>query len=80
MKQFNDILKSEIAKAERFATKNNGKKTQMTGWFSDSVIDEFGFVTVHCEMCSENMSVREEDVVLHVFMPDRRRSYAGKSF
>lgn len=78
MREFN-LMRSEIKKAERFAKKRDGKDSRVTGYSCRAVPDELGFVDVRCEICSEDMSVREEDVVLCVFMPDRRRSFVSES-
>lgn len=77
MKKFENLMRSEIKKAEAFATKLNGKSTRMTGWFFDGSVDELGFADIRCEMCSNNMNDREDDVIVHVFMHDRRRSFVS---
>ena len=68
------ILPSEIKKIESFATKMNGKVTEITGYYKKG-IDELGFVQVKCEMCSNNMSERENDVYLECCTFDRRCSF-----
>lgn len=73
MKKFENLLRSEIKKINKFAQRRDGKDSQITGWFASGV-DELGFVEVRCEICSEDCSVREADVVFEVFMPDRRMS------
>ena len=76
-KEFN-LLRSEIKKAERFATKANGRETRMTGFFYQGVSD-LGFAEVICEMCSENFTRREDDVILSVPMFDRRKTWVRKA-
>lgn len=73
------ILTSEIKKAESRATKENGKKTQVTGWFWDGTVDEDGFCHVKFEMCSNNMEDREKDVYMCICVFDRRRSFVWKT-
>lgn len=75
MKKFETLLKSEIKKIEKFAQKRDGKDSRITGYSSKTIPDEHGFIRVICEICSNNMSNREDDVVFYVFMPDRRRSF-----
>ena len=79
MKTFKDLLKSEIKKAERFASKRDGKDVRVSGWYTDNKMDELGFISVHCEMCSDEYGTREHDIVLNVFMPDRRRSFVAEA-
>lgn len=74
MREFN-LLRSEIKKVERYAQKRDGKDSRVTGYFFKAALDEFGFIDVRCEICSENMSVREDDVTICVYMADRRRSF-----
>lgn len=78
MKKFEGLLRSEIAKAEKFATQKNGKDTRMGGYFFDGVVDEWGWAAVTCEMLSNDLEDREDDVKLLVFLPDRRRSFVSK--
>lgn len=75
MKQFNGLLKSEIAKAEKIS---GGK---VTGYSWDGE-DSLRFVTVRCEICTGygSSSERLDDVILNVFMSDRRKSFASKCF
>lgn len=76
MKNFEGLLKSEIKKAERLATRaNNGVATKMTGCHYSLAEENYGFIDVTCEMCSNDMEVREKDVVVHVCLFDRRRSF-----
>lgn len=75
MKEFT-LLKSEIKKAERCALNRDYTPSKVTGWSCDMKEDDLGFLTVKCEMCSNNYNTREEDVTLFVYMPDRRRSFA----
>lgn len=76
MKNFEGLLKSEIKKAERLATKCNRTITKMTGChYCMSDADEYGFIDVSCEMCSNDMKTRERDVVVHVCLFDRRKSF-----
>lgn len=74
MKQFESLLKSEIKKIEKYAQQRDGKDSRLTGYGSSGA-DELGFVDVRCEICSNGMTEREQDVIFSVFMPDRRRSF-----
>ncbi len=69
------LLKSEIKKAERIATKKAGKPVRMTGWYTDGKVSEFNTIYITCEMCSNDMQDREDDVTLVIWLDDRRRSY-----
>jgi len=70
-----ELLRSEIKKAERAATKKAGKPVRMTGWFTDNKVSEFNTVEFKCEMCSNDMKDREDDTTVIVWLDDRRRSY-----
>lgn len=73
---FENLKVSEIKKAERFANKNTGKKDcKVTAWYTISKDDKFGFYQIGCEICSNNMTDREDDVIIEVFMKDRRMSF-----
>lgn len=74
MKKFETLLKSEIKKIEKFAQERDGKDSRITGYSAKTTPDEWGFIRVVCEICSNNMNDREDDVVFYVYMPDRRRS------
>lgn len=74
MKTFEGLKPSEIKKVERFAQKRDGKDSRLTGYGYSRIPDPLGFIKVKCEICSNNMQDREEDVILYVFMPDRRKS------
>ena len=74
MKKFETLLKSEIKKIEKFAQQRDGKDSRVTGYGCNTTPDEWGFIRVVCEICSNNMRDREDDVVFYVYMPDRRRS------
>ena len=79
MKKFEGLMKSEIKKINKFAQKRDEKDSCITGYGYNTVPDELGFIEVTCEICSNNMSDRETDVVFEVFMPDRRRSFVVES-
>lgn len=78
MKKFEGLLRSEIKKVEKFAQKRDGKDSRLTGYYYNETPDEFGFVTVKCEICSNDMRDRERDVTIFVYIPDRRRSFICK--
>ena len=79
MKKFDSLLKSEIAKIEKAAQKRDNKDSRITcySYSAKSIPDEWGFIDVTCEICSNNMTEREEDILFYVYMPDRRRSFVA---
>lgn len=77
MKKFENLLKSEIAKIEKAAQKRDNKDSRITGWSAKRIPNERGFVEVTCEICSNNMTEREDDILFCVYMPDRRRSFVA---
>lgn len=77
MKKFENLLKSEIRKVEKSVQKRDGKDSRITGYSAKSTPDELGFIRVRCEICSNNMTEREDDIFLYVFMPDRRKSFVS---
>lgn len=79
MKTFEGLLKSEIKKINKFVQKRDNKDSRITGYGYNSTPDELGFIEVKCEICSNNMNDREEDIIFEVFMPDRRRSFVAES-
>ena len=79
MKKFEGLLKSEIKKINKFAQKRDNKDSCITGYGYNSNPDELGFIEITCEICSNNMNDREEDIIFEVFMPDRRRSFVVES-
>lgn len=77
MKIFENLLKSEIKKAEKCANKAlNTNDCKVTGYHYNGKQDELGFVTIKCEICHNYEERAEVDVELNVFMPDRRRTWA----
>ncbi len=70
-----ELLRSEIRKAESFASKRAGKPVVMTGWFTENCVSDFNTVWFLCEMFSKDTQERVEDVILVVWLDDRRRSY-----
>lgn len=78
-KAFDTLLKSEIKKAEAAANKYlNRKDCKVTGYSAKS-IPPTGCGTwyeARCEICYNYEERAEVDVILHIFMDDRRRSWA----
>lgn len=74
MKEFDSLLKSEIKKINKAAQKRDNTDSVITG-YSYNVVDEFGNLEVTCEICSNNMETRMDDLIFTVFMSDRRRSF-----
>ena len=68
--------KSELAKVVRAAQKESGFKDVMIESFFYSGISEWGFAHVEFHVYDRNSDERLRDVVLHSYIPDRRRSYA----
>lgn len=79
MKSFENLLRSEVRRVERFAQRRDGKDSRLTGYSSSTCVDDMGFVKVRCEICSNDMTNREDDVVMYVFLPDRRRSFISNA-
>ena len=79
MKGFDGLLRSEIKKVEKFAQKRDGKESRLTGYGYHETEGAIGFITVKCEICSNDMRDRERDVILYVFVPDRRKSFISKA-
>ena len=79
MKKFDGLLRSEIKKVEKFAQKRDGKDSRLTGYGYHETEGAIGFITVKCEICSNDMRDRERDVILYVFVPDRRKSFISKA-
>lgn len=79
MKKFNGLTKGEIKRVEKFAQKRDCTDSRVTGYACKEIPDEMGFIEVRFEICSNNMEKREDDVVMQVFVPDRRRSYISEA-
>lgn len=75
-KEFTGLNKSEIRKAIKLANKiNNCKDCTVTGCsYNSTPVDNF--VEVFVEICHNYKERANYDVVVEVFMDDRRRSYA----
>ena len=78
MKKFEGLLRSEIKKVNSYARRRDGKDSQITGYCYNREPDELGIVRVKCEICSNDMTEREDDVFINVFMKDRRMSFVSK--
>ena len=77
MKKFDTLLKSEIKKAEAAANKHlNRSDCKVTAYSSKPSKTTPGFYDVECEICFDYEEVAEISVMVAVFMPDRRRSFA----
>lgn len=76
--QFKFLLKSEIKKAEVAANKFYGRNDcRITGYSSHLAQTEFGvWYDVTCEICFHYEERADHDVLVSVFMDDRRRSFA----
>jgi len=70
------LKRSEIKKVKKLAKQITGKADCMIGGYFHSGADELGFVRVECEILSNGMNDREQDIILEVFMYDRRSSFA----
>lgn len=78
MKKFEGLLRSEIKKVEKYAQKRDGKDSRLTGYGYHETEGARDYITVKCEICSNDMQDRERDVTLFVYVPDRRRSFICK--
>lgn len=77
-KEFAGLNKSEIRKAIKLANRiNNCNDCVVTGYSYKSIPDEYNTIEVTCEICHGYGGDRADyDVVVEVFMDDRRRSWA----
>lgn len=75
MRRFDGLLKSEIKRVEKFAQKRDGKDSRLTSYGYHENKDTIGFIPVKCEICSNDMRDRERDVVIYVYIHDRRKSF-----
>lgn len=78
-KEFENLLKSEIRKAEKTANNYFGRTDcKVTGYFAKSCnLEGCGtWYDVTCEICFDYQERAEKDVLVCVFMDDRRRSFA----
>lgn len=78
-KTFETMMKSEIKKAETAANKFFGRKDcKVTGYSAKCLGDDFleHYYEVTCEICFNYEERADYDVVVSVFMPDRRKSFA----
>lgn len=77
-KTFETMMKSEIKKAEAAANKFFGRKDcKVTGYSARPAGDLLGhFYEVTCEICFNYEERADYDVVVSVFMADRRKSFA----
>ena len=75
---FNGMMRSEIKKAETAANKFFGRKDcKVTGYSAKLNNTEFGtWYDVKCEICFNYEERADYDVLVSVFMDDRRRSFA----
>lgn len=77
-KEFTGLSKLEIRKAIKLANRiNNCNDCVVTGYSYKSIPDEYNIIEVTCEICHGYDGDRADyDVVVEVFMDDRRRSWA----
>ena len=74
------LTKSEIKRATKKANElNNSKDCVITGYFTDGIQDEIGFIKVECEVLHNFEERAEKEVTIEVFMPDRRRSWVHET-
>lgn len=59
--------------------RNGGKLVELESWFTDGIIDDFGFQKVECHMYDALSGERLDDVVINVCHFDRRRSFCSKT-
>lgn len=82
MKKFENLLKSEIRKAEAAANKATGRTDcKVTGYFARETRPfdfdpDAVFMDVRCEICYNYETRADVDVMLSIPMFDRRRSFA----
>jgi hypothetical protein len=72
-KTMNEPKRGEIRKAERLACKLTGKQDcRVTGYYTEGANGDFQ--TFQCEVLSDGGKMREIDIYVDAFLPDRRRS------
>ena len=78
MKQFENLLISEIRKAEKVANLHyNRKDCKVTGYIAKKGDFPYGlWYEVRCEICFDYEERADCDVIINVYMDDRRRSFA----
>lgn len=76
MKEFKGLLRSEIKKAETVANKFFGRNDCKVTGYGYGTADEWGNVTVTCEICFGYEVRANYDVSVFVIGMDRRRSFA----
>lgn len=80
MKKFETLLRSEIKKAETAANKFFGTtNAKVTAYTAKPYLDNGcgDWYEVKCEICFGYEEIADYDVIINVFMPDRRRSFAA---
>lgn len=74
MKEFKGFLKSDIKRINSFVAKRD-KTDSKIGKYSYRYSDKFPIVIVTCEIYSNNMKTRMDDLIYIVAMRDRRCSF-----
>ena len=59
--------------------RNKGKLVELESWFTDGVVDKFGWQTVECHMYDALSGERLDDIEMNVCHFDRRRSFITKT-
>ena len=77
-RQFENLMKSEINKVQRYASARDGQKTIVSAWWTEKKDDFTGFVTVGCEILTADCSERLDNVYISVCVWDRRRSFVNE--
>lgn len=71
------LLPSEIKKVQNKAKQiTNIKDFEVIGYQTNGKEDEYGFITVHCDLFSESHQ-KESAADIEIYVNDRRKSYVS---
>lgn len=75
-----DLNGYEVRNVIKVANRRNKIMTAtIESWYTNSVVDQFGFITVECHMMDLLNDKRLDDVIINCYMYDRRRSFCSKT-
>ena len=78
IKAFENLMKSEIKKIQKYAAARDGQPVKVSAWWTDSTDEFTGFKTIGCEIMTEDYSERLSDVFICVCLWDRRKSFISE--
>ena len=75
-----DLNGYEVRNVIKVANRRNKIMTAtIESWYTNSVVDQFGFITVECHMMDNMTGDRLDDIILNCYVVDRRRSFCSKT-